>query len=148
MDAQAISISIQGTRITGRYEDVIREHINGAYLANILATHIHGRTQRGPVSTGTVMNATCKFLKGASLFQRIKFIHDWPTKNSSSLSPPMPRSGSALAARQLWKTMITSSDILLKNTVAMHIWRWTIFAVLSLKHVCTLKISRQRERIL
>ena len=30
--AQAIIISIQGTRITGRYEDAIREHIDGSYL--------------------------------------------------------------------------------------------------------------------
>jgi hypothetical protein len=32
VDAQAISISIQGTRITGRYEDASREHIDGSYL--------------------------------------------------------------------------------------------------------------------
>ena len=37
MDAQAISISIQGTRITGRYEEVIREHIDGSYLRNYLS---------------------------------------------------------------------------------------------------------------
>ena len=37
VDAQAISISIQRTRIMGRYEDAIREHIDGSYLRHYLS---------------------------------------------------------------------------------------------------------------
>ena len=37
VDAQAISISIQGTRIMGRYKDAIREHIDGSYLRHYLS---------------------------------------------------------------------------------------------------------------
>ena len=36
VDAQAISISIQGTRIMGRYKDAIREHIDGSYLRHCI----------------------------------------------------------------------------------------------------------------
>ena len=36
VDAQAISICIQGTRITGRYEDAIHESIDGSYLRHYL----------------------------------------------------------------------------------------------------------------
>ena len=38
VDAQAISISIQGTRIMGRYEDAIRRHIDGSYHCHYLST--------------------------------------------------------------------------------------------------------------
>jgi hypothetical protein len=37
LDAEAISICIQGTRITGRYEDAIRKHIDGSYLRYYLS---------------------------------------------------------------------------------------------------------------
>jgi hypothetical protein len=37
VDAQAVSICIQGTRITGRYEDAVREHIDGSYLCHYLS---------------------------------------------------------------------------------------------------------------
>ena len=37
VDAQAISICIQGTRFTGRYEDAIRESIDGSYLCHYLS---------------------------------------------------------------------------------------------------------------
>jgi hypothetical protein len=37
VDAQAISIRIQGTRVTGRYEDAIRESIDGSYLRHYLS---------------------------------------------------------------------------------------------------------------
>ena len=37
LDAQAISIPIQGTRIMGRYEEVIREHIDGFYYRHYLS---------------------------------------------------------------------------------------------------------------
>jgi hypothetical protein len=36
-DAQAISICIQGTRVTGRYEDAICESIDGSYLREYLS---------------------------------------------------------------------------------------------------------------
>jgi hypothetical protein len=37
VDAQAISICIQGTKITGRYEDAIRESIDGSYFRHYLS---------------------------------------------------------------------------------------------------------------
>ena len=37
VDAQAISISIQETRITGQYEDAVREYIDGSYLRHYLS---------------------------------------------------------------------------------------------------------------
>jgi hypothetical protein len=37
VDAQAISICIQGTQIIGRYEDAIRESIDGSYLRHHLS---------------------------------------------------------------------------------------------------------------
>ena len=37
VDAQAVSICIQGTRVTGRYEDAIRESIDGSYLHDYLS---------------------------------------------------------------------------------------------------------------
>jgi hypothetical protein len=38
VDAQAISICIQGTKVTGRYEDAIRQSIAGSYLRHYLST--------------------------------------------------------------------------------------------------------------
>jgi hypothetical protein len=37
VDAQAIIICIQGTRVTGRSEDAIRESIDGSYLRQYLS---------------------------------------------------------------------------------------------------------------
>jgi hypothetical protein len=37
VDAQAISICIQGARVTDRYEDAIRESIDGSYLRDYLS---------------------------------------------------------------------------------------------------------------
>ena len=65
------------------------------------------------------------------LFHLLKFIYDWQPTNSSLRSPTMSRSGSALAGRQLWKTMITFSDVPLKR--ARNIWRCKIFAAPFLK---------------
>jgi hypothetical protein len=93
--AQAITISIQGTRITDWYEDEIREHIDGSYLRHYLSVK-HKWTD----STWAWIDWYCherhlKVLKGTCLFQRLKFIHDWQpinSKSSSSRSPTMPRS--------------------------------------------------------
>ena len=65
------------------------------------------------------------------LFHLLKFIYDWQPTNSSLRSPTMSRSGSALAGRQLWKTMITFSDVPLKR--AHNIWRCKILAAPFLK---------------
>ena len=59
VDAQAISICIQGTRVTGRYEDAIRESIDGSYLREYLSDKhacLPGQTQRGHGSTGIATN--------------------------------------------------------------------------------------------
>jgi hypothetical protein len=77
VDAQAISISIQGTRITGRYEDAIRKHIDGSYLRHYLSDK-HKWTD----STWSWIDwyshvRHVKALQAACLFQRLKFIHDW-----------------------------------------------------------------------
>jgi hypothetical protein len=53
VDAQAITISIQGTRITDRYEDAIREHTDGSYLRHYLSA----KHNCGHVLTGIVMHA-------------------------------------------------------------------------------------------
>ena len=124
VDAQAISISIQGTRITGRYEEAIREHIDGSYLRHYLSVKHKWTDSKWACVDWYSHERHLKVLKGACLFQRLKFIYDWqPTnsQNSSSRSPPMPRSGSALTVRQLWKTMITYFDVLPKG--ALDIWR-------------------------
>ena len=96
VDAQAISISIQGTRITGRYEDAIREHTDGSYLRHYLSVkhkwtdstwawidwyshECHLKVLNGPV-----------FSSGSSS----SMIGNPPTpQKSSSLSPMMPRLG-------------------------------------------------------
>ena len=77
VDAQAISISIKGTRITGRYEDAIRKHIDGSYLRHYLSDK-HKWTD----STWSWIDwyshvRHVKALQAACLFQRLKFIHDW-----------------------------------------------------------------------
>jgi hypothetical protein len=85
VDAQAISISIQGTRITGRYEDAIHEHINGSYLCHYLSIK-HKWTD----STWTWIHwysheRHLKVPQGACLLQRLKFIHNWQPTNSQKL---------------------------------------------------------------
>jgi hypothetical protein len=55
----------------------------GLTSAIISATNATGQTQRGHVLTGWERHL--KVLKGASLFQRIKFIHDWQPTNSQKL---------------------------------------------------------------
>jgi hypothetical protein len=84
VDAQAVSISIQGTRITGRYEDAIREHIDGSYLRHLSDKH------KWTDSTWAWIDWYCderhlKLLQGACLFQLLKFIHDWQPTNSQKL---------------------------------------------------------------
>ena len=57
VDAQAIIICIQGTRVTGRYEDAsISESIDESYLRDYLTPNMPGQTQRGRVSTGIATN--------------------------------------------------------------------------------------------
>jgi hypothetical protein len=85
VDAQAISISIQGTRITDRYEDAIREHIDGSYLHHYL-----GDKHKWTDSTWAWIDwysyeRHLKLLQGACLFQRLKVIHDWQPTNSQKL---------------------------------------------------------------
>ena len=82
VDAQAISICIQGTRVTGRYEDAIRESIDGSYLRQYLSDK-HALSD----STWSCIDwysheRHLKVLNGASLYQRLKFIHDWQCTNS------------------------------------------------------------------
>ena len=78
VDAQAISIvCIQGTRVTGRYEDTIRESIDGSYLRPYLSAD----------STWSLIDwysheRHLKVLNGACLYQRLKFINDWHPTNS------------------------------------------------------------------
>jgi hypothetical protein len=77
VDVQAISISIQGARITGRYEDAIREHIDGSYLRHYLSDK-HKWTDSAWLWIDWYSHELhLKVLKGACLFQRLKFIHDW-----------------------------------------------------------------------
>jgi hypothetical protein len=85
VDAQAISISIQGTRITGRYEYAIREHIDGSYLRHYLSAK-HNWTDSTWSWIGWYSHERhLKVLKGACLFQRLKFIHDCQPTNSHKL---------------------------------------------------------------
>jgi len=85
VDAQAISISIQGTRITGRYEDAIREHIDGSYLRHYLSAKHNWTDSTWSWIDWYSHERHLKVLKGACLFQRLKFIHDWQPTNSHKL---------------------------------------------------------------
>ena len=65
-----------GTRIMGRCEEAIHEHIDGSCLRHYLSVK-HKQTD----STGAYIDwygheRHLQILKGASRFQRIKFIHD------------------------------------------------------------------------
>jgi hypothetical protein len=85
VDAQAISICIQGTRIIGRYEDAIREHIDGSYLCHYLSAKHKWTDSSWSWIDWYSHERHLKVLKGACLFQRLKFIHDWQPTNSHKL---------------------------------------------------------------
>jgi hypothetical protein len=85
VDAQAISISIQGTRITGQYEDAIREHIDGSYLRHYLSDKRKWTDSTWAWIDWYSHERHLKLLQGACLFQRLKFIHDWQPTNSQTL---------------------------------------------------------------
>ena len=76
VDAQAISISIQGTRITGRYEEVIREHIDRSYLRQYLSAKHDWSDSTWSCIDWYSHERHLKVLNGACLYQRLKFIHD------------------------------------------------------------------------
>ena len=129
VDAQAISICIQGTRITGQYEDAIRESIDGSYLCHYLSVKHKWSDSTWSWIDWYSHERHLKVLKGACLYQRLKFIHDWQPTNSqktSSRSPTMPQSGSAHVARQPLKTTTTFFAVPLKRAPAA--WRYKIFA--------------------
>jgi hypothetical protein len=85
VDAQAISISIQGTRTTGRYEDAIREHIDGYYLRHYLSAKHKWTDSTWSWIDWYSHERYLKVLKGACLSQRLKFIHDWQPTDSHKL---------------------------------------------------------------
>ena len=101
-----------------RYEEAIREHIDGSYLRHDLSEKHDWTDSTWACIDWYTHERHLKALKRACLFQRLKFIHGWQPTNSQK---PMSRSGSVLAVRQLWKTMITFSDALPK--IALDIWR-------------------------
>ena len=74
VDAQAISICIQGTRITGRYEDAIRESIDGSYLRHYLSDKHNWSDSTWSWIDWYSHERNLKVLKGACLYQRLKFI--------------------------------------------------------------------------
>ena len=107
-----ISSTPVNPRPTGRYEDAIREHIDGSYLRHYLSVKHKWTDSTWACVDWYSHERHLKVLQGACLFQRLKFIHDWQPansqklkfaksddastpKNSSSRSPTMPRSGSA-----------------------------------------------------
>jgi len=85
VDAQAISICIQGIRVTGRYKDAIRESIDGSYLREYLsAKHAWSNSMWSCIDWYYSHERHLKVLNGASLYQWLKFIHDWQCTNSRS----------------------------------------------------------------
>ena len=82
VDAQAVSICIQGTRVTGRYEDAIRESIDGSYLREYLSDKHAWSDSTWACIDWYSHERHLKVLNGASLYQRLKFIHDWQCTNS------------------------------------------------------------------
>jgi hypothetical protein len=92
--AQAISICIQGTRVTGRYEDAIRESIEGSYLRQYLsAKHDWSDSMWSCIDWYSherhlkVLNGAYLYCSGSSSFTT----GNPPTsKNSSSRSQTMP----------------------------------------------------------
>ena len=81
VDAQAVSICIQGKRITGRYEDAIREHIDGSYLRHYLSDKHKWTDLTWSWIDWYSHERHLKVLKAACLYQRLKFIHDWQPAN-------------------------------------------------------------------
>jgi hypothetical protein len=83
VDAQAISICIQGTGVTGRYEDAIHESIDGSsYLRDYLrAKHTWSDSMWSCIDWYSHEHHL-KVLNRASLYQQLKFIHDWQCTNS------------------------------------------------------------------
>jgi hypothetical protein len=87
VDAQAISMSIQGTRIMGQNEGTIREYIDGSYLHHYLSVKHKWTESTWACVDWYSHERHLKVLKGACLFQRLKFIHDWqPTNYQNSNS--------------------------------------------------------------
>jgi hypothetical protein len=82
VDAQAISICIQGTRFTGRYEDAIRESIDGSYPRHYLSVEHKWSNSTWSWIDWYSHERHLKVLKGACLYQRLKFTHDWQPTNS------------------------------------------------------------------
>jgi hypothetical protein len=82
VDAQAIIICIQGTRVTGRYEDAIQESIDGSYIHEYLSDKHAWTDSMWSCIDWYSHERHLKVLNGASLYQRLKFIHDWQPTNS------------------------------------------------------------------
>jgi hypothetical protein len=82
VDAQAISICIQRTRVTGRYEDVIHESIDGSYLHHYLSAKHNWSDSTWSLIDWYSHERHLKVLNGACLYHRLKFIHDWQPTNS------------------------------------------------------------------
>jgi hypothetical protein len=85
VDAQAISICIQGTRVTGRYEDAIRKSINGSYLRHYLSIKHNWSDSTWSCIDWYSHTRHLQILNGACLYQRLKFIHDWQPTNSKKI---------------------------------------------------------------
>jgi hypothetical protein len=77
-----LSLYIQGTRITGRYEDAIHQSIDGSYLRHYLSTKHNWSDLTWSLIDWYSHERHLKVLKGACLYQRPKFIHDWQPTNS------------------------------------------------------------------
>jgi hypothetical protein len=86
VDAQAVSISIQETSITGQYEDAIHEHIDGSYLRHYLSDKRKWTDSTRAWIDWYSHERHLKVLQGACFFQRLKFIHDWQPTNSQNSS--------------------------------------------------------------
>jgi hypothetical protein len=81
--AQTISIlCIQGTRVTGQYEDAIRESIDGSYLRQYLSAKHDWSDSTWSCIDWYSHERHLKVLNGACLYQRLKFIHNWQPTNS------------------------------------------------------------------
>jgi hypothetical protein len=78
-------ICIQGTRITGQYEDAIREHIDGSYLRHYLSDKHKWTDLTWSWIDWYSHERHLKVLKAACLYQRLKFIHEWQPTNSQKL---------------------------------------------------------------
>jgi hypothetical protein len=120
VDAQALSICIQGTRITGWYEDAFCEYIVESYLRQYLTAK-----QKWTDSTWSWIDwysheRHLKVLKGACLFQRLKFIHDWQPTNSHKLK--LTKSDASIRLCPCCKTTLGDHDHVLQcpSQASMH----------------------------